>query len=152
MRSMGNNRSTALRASLAGLVALLVVQPARAQDFAADSKLSFVSTQVLSNTVATVISTVPTVLYAVQGFNSGSLSPTFVKLFNAGSATCGSGTPFARYVIPASTVAPLTIEITNGIAFGAGITMCVTSGFADSDTTAPATGSYIVNLSYKPQR
>jgi hypothetical protein len=64
---------------------------------------------------------------------------------------CGAGTPQARYVIPARTIAPLTIENSNGIAFGGGISMCVTSGISDSDTTPPANNTHIVNLSTKKQ-
>lgn len=37
---------------------------------------------------------------------------------------------------------------TQGVAFGTGITYCVTTGIADNDTTAPAATTFLVNLDW----
>ncbi len=142
------------RRLIAVLLALVgTAVPANAQSiFSADLRLFVTSTQVVSNTIATVISGSPAMLYAIEGFNTGSLSPTFVKLYNGVPAACGTGTPQARYVIGASSAPPLVQNVPNGDAYGAGLTMCVTGGYADSDTTAPATGAYTVNLHFKKQQ
>jgi hypothetical protein len=37
----------------------------------------------------------------------------------------------------------------NGDAYGLGIVMCITTGIADNDTTAPAASTYIVNVHFR---
>lgn len=93
-------------------------------------------------------------LLGVDGFSISSNTPAFVKFYNAaqGSVTCGSGTPTARYMIPASGGTTGSGEImhdVNGIAFSTALTYCVTTGLADNDTTAPAASTYVLNLIYK---
>lgn len=111
--------------------------------------LSVSSTQVAANTTAIVIKGSAGQLYSIEAFNN-SATVAYVKLYNATSATCGSGTVVQRAMIPANASgAGFVIDHSNGIAFSTGITMCVTTGFADSDATAPAANTYIVNAFYK---
>lgn len=114
--------------------------------FGADSKIAVTSTIIVSNTTAVVISSVPATLY---GIDTSNLSATiaWVKLYNAATATCGSGTPVSRTMIISSGVA--VYPLVNGDAYGNGITMCVTGGIADSDTTNPGLNSGVVNLHWK---
>jgi hypothetical protein len=77
--------------------------------------------------------------------------PVFLKIYNATSATCGSGTPVARYVI-AGAGSPGhkdTYDNAIGDAYGTGITYCITAGIADNDATAPAASTYLVNVHWK---
>lgn len=114
--------------------------------FSADSQISVSSIQVANNTTAILVSANPATLYGIEVFNNAA-TIAYVKVYNAASATCGSGTPQARYMIPASTSVSLKNE--NGGAYGAGITVCVTTGYADTDTTAPTASEYIVDVHYK---
>lgn len=141
----------------AGIVSLwLGLGPASAQKFQADSGISVISTQVANNTTAIIISNQSASLYQIEAFNNGA-TIAYIKLYNAGSivtgapaaVTCGSGTPRARYMIPASTGNPVVIPIVNGDAYVYGITMCVTTGYADNDTGSPTASEYIVNIHFK---
>jgi hypothetical protein len=137
---------------IAGLLAVLLggffVPHAKATEiFQADSKLNVKSIQVANNTNAITVGGFPVTLYGLEAFNS-STTVAYVKVYNSSQVTCGSGTPQARYMIPASTSATLMFN-TNGDAYGAGLTICVTTGYADSDTGAPAANEYIVNVHYK---
>lgn len=131
---------------------LLFSTIAHAQNtFLADAKIKVTSTIVANNTTAIVIKATGGTVYSVDGFNNGA-AIAYVKLYNASSATCGSGTPQARYLIPfgsASNGSGFNISNINGDAYGNGIVMCVTTGIADNDTTAPAASTYIVNIHYK---
>lgn len=130
------------------LLLLALVAPAGAQTrWLADSQLSIASRIVPNNATASVVSAVPATLYGIQVSNN-SATVAYLKLYNAATATCGSGTPFARYEIPAST--SIDLSNTNGLAFAFGIVQCVTTGIADADTAVPAASTYIVNVYYKP--
>jgi hypothetical protein len=125
--------------------------PANAQKFQADSNISVSSTIVAANTTAIVITTKPGTVYSIDGFNNGT-TLAYIKLYNAASATCGSGTPIARYMIPFGTSSAgggFGISNINGDAYVNGITMCVTGGIADNDTTNPTNSEYIVNVHWK---
>lgn len=120
--------------------------------FTADSPINITSTIVLNNTTAIPITTKSSTVYSIDAFNN-STTLAYVKLYNAASATCGSGTPIARYMIPFGTSSSgggFNLSNVNGDAYPFGITMCVTTGIADSDTGAPAGTTYIVNLHWKP--
>jgi len=111
--------------------------------------LSVSSTQVANNTTATVVKSGAGQLYGIEVYNN-SATIAYVKLYNATSATCGSGTVVQRAMIPANASGAGAISNNvNGVAYSTGITMCVTGGYADSDTTAPAASTYIVNVLYK---
>lgn len=133
---------------LAMLVVALVLwaAPVCAQKFQADSNVSVSSNLIANNTTAIVVTAAFANLYAVEASNNGA-TIAYVKLYNAASGTCGSGTPRARYMIPAST--SMQWPVVNGDAYPTGIVLCVTTGIADNDTSAPAASAYIVNVHYK---
>lgn len=117
----------------------------------ATSGVSVRSTQVANNTTSVVIDASPGTLYGLTVFNN-SATIAYAKLYNAaqGSTTCGSGTPVQRVLIPASTSgAGAVIPLTVGVVYSTAITLCVTTGFADADTAAPAASTYIVEAVYK---
>jgi hypothetical protein len=105
-----------------------------------------------NNTTAVVVKASAGTLYAAQVYGIGS-GPAYLKIYNATSATCGSGTPVLRWMIPAAATAangtgsniPIPAQ---GIALGTGLTYCVTGGITDADTTAPAASSYLINIEY----
>jgi hypothetical protein len=137
------------------LVALLflllasLTSPAQAQRFQADSSLSVVSTIIANNTTAIPITTSPATFYNIEGYNNGA-TIAWAKLYNGINVTCGTGTPRARYMIPVAAAFGSTFpQNTNGDAYPLGITLCVTTGIADSDTTAPAATTYVVNVHFK---
>lgn len=105
-----------------------------------------------NNTTAVVIKASAGTLYGVQLAGLGS-APAYLKIYNATSATCGSGTPVKRLMIPAASTAALGAgsNVTfgpMGVAFGTGITYCITTGITDADTTAPAASTFLVNLDW----
>jgi hypothetical protein len=105
-----------------------------------------------NNTTAVVVKGSAGTLYGIQVYGI-SATPAYVKFYNATSATCGSGTPVKRLMIPAASTAALGAgsNITfgvQGVAFGTGITYCVTTGITDADTTAPAANTFLVNVDY----
>lgn len=141
-----------MRRIIAAAVLALLSTQAFAQKFQADSDLNVSSTIVANNTTAISISTKPAVVYSIDGFNNGT-ALAYIKLYNSGTATCGSGTPIARYMIPfgsSSSGGGFTIPNINGDGYANGLTLCVTGGIADNDTTAPAASTYIVNVHWKP--
>lgn len=107
-----------------------------------------------NNTTAVVVKASAAVLMSAQLFGIGSV-PAYLKIYNATSATCGSGTPVKRLMIPAAPTAANgsgMVQATfgpGGLALGTGFTYCVTTGIADNDTTAPAATTYLVNLDYE---
>lgn len=131
---------------------LLFSSIANAQNtFLADAKIKVSSTIALNNTTAIVIKATSGNVYSIDAFNNGG-TIAYVKLYNAASATCGSGTPQARYAIPfgaSSSGGGFNVSNINGDAYGVGIVMCITTGIADTDTGAPAATTYIVNVHYK---
>lgn len=132
------------------LIALLLVGPASAQNlFTADSGLSIKSFLSVNNTTAIPITTVLTRVYSIEGFTSAA-TPAFLKLYN-GVATCGQASPLpiARYAIPANTAPPLITNNENGDAYSNGVTACLTGALADTDTTAPAAGTFAINIHFK---
>jgi len=105
-----------------------------------------------NNTTAVVVKASPGTLYGAQLGGIGS-APAYLKLYNATSATCGSGTPVKRLIIPAASTAAngggSNVSLgPQGVAFSTGITYCVTTGIGDADTTAPAASTYLINLDW----
>lgn len=131
---------------------LLVSTVANAQNtFLADAKIQVRSTIAANNTTAIVLSATAGTVYSVDAFNNGG-TIAYVKLYNAATATCGTGTPQARYMIPfgaSSSGGGFNVSNINGDAYANGIVMCITTGILDSDTTAPAASTYIVNVHFK---
>ena len=121
--------------------------------FQAASPINVSSYISVNNTTAVVISAKYGTVYSIDAFNN-STTLAYVKLYNSASATCGSGTPQARYMIPFGTSSAgggFNLSNINGDVYSNGITMCITTGIADNDTGAPAANAYIVNVHWKPQ-
>lgn len=116
-----------------------------------DQVATVASAIVPNNTTAVVVKGSAGVVYGIECFNN-SATIAYLKIYNATSATAGSGTPLARFMIPAATaggggfIASTTMM---GRVFSTGITYIVTTGIADNDTGAPAASAYIVNINYK---
>lgn len=118
---------------------------------AATGGISVSSKQVPNNTTSVAIDASAGTLYGVTVFNN-SATIAYLKLYNTaqGSVTCGTPTPVQRILIPANTSgAGAVIPFPVGIAYGTALTACVTTGFADNDTTAPAANAYITEFYYK---
>lgn len=132
---------------------LLFPQLAQAQNtFLADAKIQVKSYIAANNTTAIVVKATGGTVYSVDAFSNSAATIAYVKLYNAATATCGSGTPQARYMIPFGASASgggFNVSNINGDAYANGIVMCITAGIADSDTTAPAANAYIVNVHIK---
>lgn len=113
--------------------------------------ISVFSKQVANNTTSFAVDASAGTLYGIYG-QANSATIAYIKLYNAaqGSVTCGSGTPVDRVMIPASTSgAGFILPIGVGVAYSTAITACVTTGFADNDTTAPAANAYQISFYYK---
>lgn len=121
--------------------------------FNAASQISVKSNIIPNNTTPIVIKTTGGTVYQIDAYNNGA-SVAYIKLYNgtSSSVTCGSGTPYVRYLIPygsSSSGGGFITPNINGDAFVSGITMCVTTGIADNDTTAPSANQFIVNVHYR---
>ena len=102
-----------------------------------------------NNTTAVVVKASPGQIYAIDATNN-SATIAYLKIYNATSATAGSGTPYARIMIPAAaTGGTVLTRFPVGDVYSTGITYIVTTGIADTDTAAPAASTYIVNIHYK---
>lgn len=106
-----------------------------------------------NNTTAVVVKASAGTLYGAQLSTIGAV-PLYLKIYNATSATCGSGTPVKRLIVPkAGTAADgggSNVSFGSvGVDFSTGITYCITGGIADNDTTAPAASVALVNLDWK---
>lgn len=132
---------------LALLILLLLCLPAYAQS-PFPSNVAVKSTLVGNNTTAVAIKASGGTVFKIEGFNNGA-TLAYIKLYNTAGATCGSGTPYARYLIPAAANGVLSASNSNGDAYLNGIYLCVTTGYADNDTSAPAATTYIVNIHYQ---
>lgn len=82
-----------------------------------------------------------------------SATVNYIRLYNAttGFNGCNSATNIVgQWAIPASTsVGGIALSIPQGIAFSTGISICVTSGYATTDTTNATASSMSVNVGYK---
>lgn len=122
-----------------------------APQFQADNNIKVSSTIALNNTTAIAIKPSPGTVYSIDAFNNGA-SVVYIKLYNSTNITCGQGTPYARYLIPygaSSSGGGFNTPNVNGDAYFNGISMCITGGLADTDTTAPPASTVIVNIHYK---
>lgn len=90
--------------------------------------------------------------YHISVFNN-SATINYLRLYDAGTGFngCNSATNLKwAGMIPASTSAAGFVEdIGSGISFSTGISMCVTSGFGNTDTTNATATAIIVNIGYK---
>lgn len=105
-----------------------------------------------NNTTAVVVKASAGTLFGVQLGNIGS-STAYLKIYNATSATCGSGTPVKRLIIPKAATAAdgagSNVTFGSGLAMSTGITYCVTTGITDADTTAAAANTVLINVDYE---
>lgn len=105
-----------------------------------------------NNTTAVVVKASAGTLFGVQVYGINA-NPAYLKIYNAASATCGTGTPVKRLMIPAAATpangAGSNVTFGPGLALGTGITYCVTTGIADADTTAPTAANFLVNVDFE---
>ena len=91
-------------------------------------------------------------VYKIEAFNN-SATINYIRLYNAttGFNGCNSATNLVwQGLIPASTSgAGLSSSWDLAIAFATGISICVTSGYAQTDTTNATASALIVNIGYK---
>jgi len=111
--------------------------------------LSRSRTLIPNNTTAIVVKSGAGQLYKVRATNnSGTIA--YIKIYDATSATAGSGTPVDTIMIPSSTSGTGIVDTTDvGAVHATGITYIVTTGIGDADSTAPAANAYIVTFFYK---
>lgn len=134
---------------IAALMLAGAVNLSHAQKFQADSNVNVTSILIANNTTAVVISATSATVYSIDASNNNG-AVAYLKLYNAATATCGSGTPQARYTIPASVSgANISLVNTNGDSYVNGIVACITTGLADNNTGAPAAASGAVNIHWK---
>lgn len=112
--------------------------------------LSRTRTLIPNNTTNVIIKASAGQVYKIRATNN-SANIAYIKLYDAATATAGSGTPVDTIMIPAATAGGAGIVDTTdiGVAHATGITFIVTTGIADADTTAPAASAYIVTIYYK---
>jgi hypothetical protein len=111
--------------------------------------LSRSRTLIPNNTTAIVVKSGAGQLYQIRATNN-SATIAYIKLYDATSATAGSGTPVDTIMIPASTSGAGIVATTDlGVVHSTGITYTVTTGIADADTGVPAAGAYVVTMYYK---
>lgn len=136
---------------LALIVFIFSIPAYAAPQFQADNAIKVSSNIAANNTTAISIKPSAGTVYSIDAFNNGS-SVVYVKLYNSPNITCGQGTPYARYLIPygaSSSGGGFNTPNVNGDAYFNGITLCITGGIGDSDTTAPPASTIIVNIHYK---
>lgn len=81
-------------------------------------------------------------------FTNTNASFRYLKLYNkASSPSVGSDTPVITIGMPGAMTGH--VEYSNGIAFGTGIALALTTGLTDADTGAVAANEIVVNLFYK---
>lgn len=94
----------------------------------------------------------PGVVFAAQ-LGNNSTAVAYLKLYDKATApTCGTDVPKKTIIIPASPSAAGAgdnFHVAIGTGFTLGIGICVTTGIADNDNTAPAAATYAINLDYK---
>ncbi len=99
-----------------------------------------------ATTNATGVKGSPGQLHSVLAGNTDT-SACYLKLYDKATApTVGTDTPVQVYPVPASGVVTLTPA--TPLDFSKGIAFALTTGAADSDTTAVSASKVIVNLGY----
>ena len=115
--------------------------------------LSVKSFIVGNNTTSVAVKASAGQIYGITASSISASTPVWIKTYNIaqGSNTCGSNTPVQREMIPApgASGGGTNIFYPAGVAFGTAISVCVTAGQADNDTTAPAAATYTWNIYFK---
>jgi len=121
--------------------------------FNANSQIAVNSTIALNNITPLAIKNSGGTVYSIDAFNnSGAIA--YVKLYNvpAASVTCGTTTPYARYLVPfgaSSAGGGFNLSNINGDSYRQGIAACITLGIADSDVAPPSANTIILNVHYQ---
>jgi hypothetical protein len=111
--------------------------------------LSMSKTVSAGTTNATSVKASAGQVYAIQVFNTNAAA-RYLKLYNKASApTVGSDTPVKTITIPGNTAGAGAVMVwAQGLAFGTGIAFALTTGVADSNSTAVAADEIVVNIDY----
>lgn len=113
--------------------------------------LSRTRTLIPNNITNVIIKASAGQVYKIRATNNSS-TIAYIKLYDAATATAGSGTPIDTIMIPAATAGGAGIADWYGdigVVHATGITFIVTTGIADADTAVPAANAYIVTVFYK---
>lgn len=109
------------------------------------SKLDYVNTPVDVKASAGTV-------YGITVFNM-TASPFYIKFYNeTTSVNRATHTPVLRFAVPAnasSSGAGFVFNVPQGLAFTSQIQYAITTGVADTDTTAISSGDAVVNIAYK---
>jgi hypothetical protein len=103
------------------------------------------------NTTAVVVKSSAGQILAVRCMTNAAVIG-YLKLYNAASATVGVGTPQDTIEIPAPAGGGgggIYEYHMYGANYPAGITMILTTGITDADTTVPAPNTFIITVFYK---
>lgn len=91
-------------------------------------------------------------VYYIHAFNN-SATVNYLRLYNATSGFngCNSATDImGQWQIPANTaVGGFVLPFPGGLAFSTGISICITSGYATTDTTNATASAMSINVGYK---
>lgn len=110
--------------------------------------VSFTRVISAATTNATLIKSSAGNLYGVWATNT-SASTRYLKLYNMTTApTVGTSTPSITISLPSGFAGDLNVG-THGVSFTTGISLAITGGYADTDTTATVAGEVIVTILYK---
>lgn len=103
-----------------------------------------------NNTTAVVVKASPGQVYGVH-VQTNSTALGYLKMYDATSATAGSGTPKLRVICPAPAVGGFLggFMSDTGVQFSTGISIILTGAITDADTTAVAANTFIVTVFYK---
>ena len=132
---------------LLGLLALLAATPAAAQQA---RPFHLVAAATNNSTLISAGS------HSVFGAQLGGLgaAPAYLKIYDKATApTCGTDVPVKTLIIPAASTAALgggsNVNTSEGVLISLGLGICVTAGIADTDNTAVAASTFVINLDYK---
>jgi hypothetical protein len=99
-----------------------------------------------ANQDAQVVKAAAGQVYGLSLFNT-SAAARYVKFYNKATAPTSADTPVLRAYLPAGGGAVVPIDI--GVAFDAGISFRITTGYADNDANAATAGDVLVNAAYR---
>ncbi len=102
---------------------------------------------------STLVSTGAHTVYSAQLGGLGA-TPAYLKIYDKAVApTCGTDIPIKTLIIPAAATAAngagSNVSFSLGTRIANGLGICVTTGILDSDNTAVAAATFIVNIDYK---
>lgn len=103
---------------------------------------------VTNNTTSVAVSASGVRFCGATGYGVAASTPVWIKLYNIaqGSNTCGANTPVDRVLVATAATGNGAINPAHSVGYGTAMSVCVTAGIADADTTAPAASSYVVTI------